>query len=280
MSEGAVSAEDFAYVRQLMYEAAGLVLDPDKAYLVETRLQKLLRANQTDVAGLVARLRAGGDSWLRTAVVEAMAIQETYFFRDPWLFDSLREEVLPGLIKARQSSRQLRIWCGATSTGQEIYSLCLMLREEFPQLMDWDLQIYASDFSLVALERAQAGRYSMPEVNRGLPARLLMKYFTQVGLEWELHREVRRMVTFLPINLVREWPELPVFDVVLLRNVLIYFDEGTRRDVLARVRGLMQDDACLFLGATESPLGLMTDFRSNAARGGTYYRIVGRGNSR
>lgn len=272
------SAEaDFELVRLLMYMDAGLLLEPDKAYLIESRLLKLARAAGETVSELLARLRASEDPELRRQVVEAMAIQETYFFRDPWLFDSLREDVIPGLLQRRQSERRLCIWCAACATGQEIYSICLLLREHFPELDGWDLLIVASDFSEEALERARAGRYTMPEVNRGLPARVLMRYFGQRGLEWELHKEVRRMVDFRAINLVGEWPDLPLFDIVLLRNVLIYFDEQTRRDVLTRVRGAMRQDGRLFMGGTESPLGLVEGFEPSDHRNSYYYRIQGGG---
>ncbi len=271
-----VSDADFELVRQLVYEDAGIVLEPDKHYLVDSRLRRLGGEGEDPMTEVMARLHLGEDAQLRAAVVQAMAIQETYFFRDPWLFDSLRTEVIPELMQRRASERSLRIWCAASSTGQEIYSICLMLREHFPELLGWRLELVASDFSEDALQRARTGRYSMPEVNRGLPARLLMSNFSQRGLEWELHAEVRRMVDFKLINLVDDWPELPLFDVVLLRNVLIYFDNGTRRDVLTRVRATMRSDAFLFMGGTESPLGLVDDFIPGAERSIYFYRVNGR----
>lgn len=273
-----LTQEDFHFVRSLIREEAGLTLDDDKDYLVTTRLGRLAADQDAgDVGRLLQRVRASEDRTLRLAVTNAMTIQETYFFRDPWFFTALREEVLPALMRARAEERTLRIWCAASATGQEIYSICLLLEEHFPELAAWPLEIIATDFSDSALAYARAGDYSQMEVNRGLPAMLLLKYFTRQGLRWHVRPAIRERIHFGHVNLVGTWPPLPQFDLVLLRNVLIYFDEATRRDVLARVRLQMRSDGYLFLGGTESPLGLVDDFQAGADGRACYYRLQQQG---
>lgn len=269
-----ISHEDFLFVRRLIQEEAGITLDADKDYLVNNRLGRLAAdVGDGDISHLIQRVRNGNDRRLRFAIAEAMTIQETYFFRDPWFYSALRDEVLPALIRARAGERTLRIWCAASATGQEIYSVCLLLREHFPQLADWTLDIVATDFSDSALAHARAGSYSQMEVNRGLPAPLLMKYFTRQGLRWQIKPEIRDMVHFGHLNLVGAWPVLPRFDLVLLRNVLIYFDEGTRRDVLSGVQQQLRDDGVLFMGGTESPLATVDGFTAGADGRACYYQL-------
>jgi chemotaxis protein methyltransferase CheR len=269
-----LSEEDFGFVQRLLQEEAGLVLDPDKDYLVTSRLGRLASdQGDADITRLLQRVRTGRDPALRTVIANAMTIQETYFFRDPWLFNSLRDEVLPALVRARAEERVLRIWCAASATGQEIYSLCLLLHEHFPQIADWPLEILATDYSDTALATAAAGSYSQMEVNRGLPAPFLMKYFTREGMRWRIRSDIRDMVHFSRLNLVDTWPLLPRFDLVLLRNVLIYFDEATRRDVLTRVAASLRSDGYLYMGGTESPLGIVNDFHAGADGRACHYRL-------
>lgn len=268
-----LSDADFDFVRTLVRRESAIVVDESKKYLVSTRLADLAadRAGG-DIGRLITSLRGDGNAALRYSVVEAMAIQETLFFRDPAFIETLRNTVLPRVLQRREKSRRLRLWCAASSTGQEAYSICMLLREHFPQLADWRIEFIASDFSSTALKRASGGRYSMQEVNRGLPARFLTHYFTQHGLDWEVVPEIRRMVDFRQINLIEAWPELPTFDIVFLRNVLIYFDLDTRRTVLSRCRAALADDGYLFLGGTESTMGLNDDFRPLAGiRGGSCF---------
>lgn len=273
-----LTQEDFHFVRRLIQEEAGLTLDEDKDYLVTTRLGRLAADQDAgDIGRLLQRVRAGTDRSLRFAVADAMTIQETYFFRDPWFFTALREDVLPALERARAGERTLRIWCAASATGQEIYSLCLLLEEHFPELASWPLEIIATDFSESALDYARAGNYSQMEVNRGLPAPLLLKYFTRQGLRWHVRPAIRERVHFGHLNLVGTWPPLPQFDLVLLRNVLIYFDEATRRDVLSRVRLQMRSDGYLFMGGTESPVGLVDGFHAGTDGRACYYQLQQKG---
>lgn len=272
-----LSDTDFDFVRTLVRRESAIVVDESKKYLVSARLADLAAA-RTDgnIARLLDDLRNSSSAALRYSVVEAMAIQETLFFRDPSFFETLREQVLPELIRRRENVRRLRFWCAASSTGQEPYSVCIMLREYFPQLANWRIEFIASDFSSNALRRASGGHYSLLEVNRGLPARCLTRHFVQHGLDWQISPELRRMVDFRQINLIEPWPELPTFDIVFLRNVLIYFDMETRRTVLARCREKLAGDGFLFLGGTETTIGLDDAFQPLAgARGGSCYHLGG-----
>lgn len=263
--------EDVGLVLRCVHEQAGLVFEPEKRYLVENRVEKLALMRGMETKPLLQALREGNNE-LRAQVAEAMAIQETYFFRDPWFFESLRMDVLPSLIRRRSAERSLRIWSAACATGQEVWSVAMLL-EQIPELAGWDIEIIGSDFSPVALERARSGRYSHMEVNRGLPARELATHFHRSGLEWEVGSTLRRHVRFCAINLIEEWPQLPRLDIVLLRNVLIYFDADARREVLQRARGVMRQDGFLFLGGGESPLGAVDSFRPGLSGRACYYRL-------
>jgi chemotaxis protein methyltransferase CheR len=263
--------EDIAQILRCIHERAGLLFEPEKRYLVESRVSRLALGMNMEVNALLQAVHAG-DNAVCHAVTEAMCIQETYFFRDPWLFDSLRQDVIPALMQKRARERRLNIWCAACATGQEAWSVALLL-EQMPELASWDVQILGSDFSPAALQRAEAGCYTHMEVNRGLPARDLALHFRRRGLGWEVGPELRRRVQFREINLMESWPELPVFDIVLLRNVLIYFDTATRRDVMQRVQQVMQDDGFLFLGGGESPLGVADAFHPGVSHRACYYRL-------
>jgi chemotaxis protein methyltransferase CheR len=250
-----LSRESFAYVRALVRERSGQVLGDDKSYLAETRLMHLARRHGCGSVGeLVERLRARPDSHLQQEVVEAMLITESSFFRDGGPFEVLRRVVLPELVRARAAERRLRFWSAGCAAGQEPYSLALVLCEDFPGLRDWDVRLLASDLSEATLARARRGRYSPAEVARGLPAALLAKYFDRHGEEWEVRADVRRLVEFRAVNLIGLWPALPMMDLVLLRNVLVYLDPGVRKRVLARVRALLRPDGFLLLGGGEGPV--------------------------
>ncbi|HXE57028.1 MAG TPA: protein-glutamate O-methyltransferase CheR [Gemmatimonadales bacterium] len=252
-----LTAADFDFVRTLVRQHAAIVIDPGKEYLVESRLAPLAREHgYGSLSALLAELRERPAANLHRRVVEAMTTNETSFFRDPPSFEALRDVVLPELIARRGAERRLRIWCGAASSGQEPYSVAILLREHFPILAGWQVQILATDIARDVLDRARRGRYSQLEVNRGLPAPLLLKYFTKVGIEWEIAEPIRRMVGFGELNLVEPWPALPEFDLVLLRNVLIYFDVPTKQRVLANVRRVLRRDGTLLLGGAETTLGL------------------------
>lgn len=268
-----LTAADFDYIRDLVRREAAIVLEPGKEYLALTRLDPIARNEGLgSVSDLVARLRAQGRSPLHDEVVDALTTNETSFFRDLHPFESLRTHVLPELVERNAWRGSLSIWCAACSTGQEPYSVAMLIREHFPELLRWDLRILATDISASALARAESGRYGQLEVNRGLPAQLLLKYFRRVGAHWELVPEVRRMVRFQRHNLVGIWPPFPPFDLVFLRNVLIYFDLETKRAVLARIRSILRPGGYLLLGGSETTLNVDDGFERVPIGRTTWYR--------
>jgi chemotaxis protein methyltransferase CheR len=263
---------DFDFVCRFVRDRAALVLEPGKEYLVETRLTPIVRTNGLEsISGLVNRLRTNPADGLAARVVEAMVTTETLFFRDHQPYESLRTTVVPELIERRAGDRRLSIWSAACSTGQEPYSLAILLREHFPQLAGWDVRILATDISTDVLAKAKAGRYSQIEVNRGLPAGLLLKYFRQHGTTWELNEDVRRAVEFRELNLATAWPPLPMFDLVFLRNVMIYFDVPTKKAILGRLVKQLRLGAYVLLGGAETTFGLDDSFRRvDKVKGGFY----------
>ena len=268
-----ITAPDFDYIQRLVRAQAGLVLEAGKEYLAESRLLPAARKEGLNsIEDLVARLRSRPVDGLHRRVVEAMTINETSFFRDFHPFELLRKFVLPDLVLRRQAEQTITIWCAASSSGQEPYTVAMLLREHFPGLLSWRLRIIASDLSEEILARARQGRYSQLEVNRGLPASYLVKYFTKQGSEWQLKDEVRRMVEFQGINLTAPWPPLPIMDIIFMRNVLIYFEVDNKKLILSRVRRLLRDDGTLFLGGAETTLNLDDSFaRSELERSGCYH---------
>ena len=252
-----IDADDFAFVQTLLRTQSGMVIEAGKEYLVEARLAPVAQqAGCASLKDLITRLRAPASDALGQKVIEALAIYETQFFRDPHLFKSLKTSILPDLIAKRTAVRRLRLWCAAASSGQEPYSVAMLLAEHFPQLADWNVQLLASDISDTVLEQAQQGQYSPLEVNRGLPAPLLTKYFHRQGTRWQISAQIRRRVEFRNINLIQAWPPLRPMDLILMRNVLIYFDVETKKATLGKVRRLLQSDGYLFLGSAETTLNL------------------------
>ncbi len=271
-----MTPDDFAFVSRLVRDRSAIVLDAGKEYLVETRLAPLARQHRFDSVGeLIAKLRAPGSSDLRARVIEAMVTTETSFFRDVAPFESLRTSVLPELIQARADTRALRVWSAACSTGQEPYSVVILLREHFPELARWHVDVLATDLSADALARARAGRYTQAEVNRGLPAAALVRHFRQHGPDWQLNDAIRRAVTFRELNLVRTWPALPKMDIVFLRNVMIYFDVETKRAILSHVARVLRPGGWLVLGAAETTLNLDDSFQRVGALKGGFYQLTG-----
>jgi chemotaxis protein methyltransferase CheR len=249
---------DYGYLRQLVFSLSRNVLDPSRDYLFETRLTKLLRnQGMSRVDELVRRLRLHPDPALERAVAEAMTINETSFFRDARPFELLRLELLPKLIESRRLARSLRFWSAACSTGQEGYSLAMLIREHFPALAPWAISIEGTDLSGEVVERAQNGRYHRIEINRGLPARFVVRYFDHVGEDWFIKPELRKICNFRQANLCA--PQLPFtrvtdrFDVIFLRNVMLYFSQETRKTLLAGIHRLLAPDGILFLGSSEQP---------------------------
>jgi len=266
-----VTPMDYDYLRKLLKERSGLVLAADKQYLVESRLLPIARkVGAPHLTELVGKLKAPGAEPLIVEVVEAMTTNESFFFRDKIPFDHFRDHMVPTLLKSRAGQRRIRIWCAAASTGQEPYSLAIMLKEMAPQLAGWRTEIVATDLSNEVLEKAKSGLYSQFEVQRGLPIQMLMKYFSQRGETWQISPEIRAMVQLRPLNLLADFSHLGTFDVVFCRNVLIYFDHATKVDVLERIARTMEADGFLALGAAETVVGLTEVFKPIADRKGLY----------
>lgn len=258
----ALAPDCFDYIRTLVQQRAAILLDPGKAYLVQSRLLPVARENGLDsIESLVGKLRKPGSQPLVRQVVEAMTTNETSFFRDLHPFEALRTVVLPDLIQRRSTRRTLTIWSNACSSGQEVYTVAMILREHFPQLASWRVRLLASDLSTQVLARARQGRFNQAEVNRGLPMPMLLKYFTREGLCWQIKDELRQMVEFRQLNLVEPFPALPPCDVVFLRNVLIYFAPPTKTEILNRIRTVMPEDGYLYLGGAETTMNLNVRFQ-------------------
>jgi len=268
-----VNSLDYDYLRKLLKERSGLVLSSDKQYLMESRLLPIMRRlGLANLAALVAKLRGAGAGVeaLIGEVVEAMTTNETFFYRDRTPFDNFSQAIVPALIAARADQRRMRIWCAAASTGQEPYSLAICLRELDARLAGWSIDILATDLSLQVLDKASAGVYSQFEVQRGLPIQYLVKYFAQQGDTWQIAPEIRAMVQFRPFNLLHEFAPLGRFDVVFCRNVLIYFDQQTKTDILRRIASQLAPDGYLVLGAAETAVGLTEAFKPLPDRRGVY----------
>lgn len=267
---------DFEYVTRLIRDRSAVVLESGKEYLVESRLTPIVGDLKLgSISDLVTKLRLGSDPTLITRVVEAMCTTETSFFRDMIPFESLRKIVLPELIRRRANERRLDIWSAACSTGQEPYSLAILLREHFPTLAGWRVNLLATDLSSEVLGRAKEGRFTQLEVNRGLPVTLLVKYFTQHGTAWEASDEIRRMIEFRPMNLARPWLAMPRMDLIFLRNVMIYFDTETKKGILGQVAKLLRPDGYLVLGTAETALNLEDSLRRVDAIKGGFFQLVG-----
>jgi chemotaxis protein methyltransferase CheR len=265
-----VTPLDYDYLRKLLKERSGLVLSADKQYLVESRLAPVARkAALAGLSDLVLKLKAGNER-LTVDVVEAMTTNESFFFRDKVPFEHFRDAIVPALTAARARERRIRIWCAAASTGQEPYSLAMCLKEMKHRIGGWRVDLVATDISLEVLEKAKAGLYSQFEVQRGLPIQMLVKHFAQVGDTWQISPEIRAMVQYRPLNLLNDFSRLGGFDLVFCRNVLIYFDQETKIDVLRRIARLLEPDGFLVLGAAETVVGLTDAFKPVADKRGLY----------
>jgi chemotaxis protein methyltransferase CheR len=266
---------DFSVVRKLLQEQCAIVLDAGKEYLVETRLAPLAQLlNLNSVEELIAQLRRETGNGLQRQIVEAMVTTETSFFRDRHPFEALRKFVLPELIEQRRKERSLHIWCAACSTGQEPYSLAMLLREHFPELAGWRVSLLASDLSQQVLERAKTGNYSQFEVNRGLPAALLIRYFEQHDTDWQLKPVIRDMVQFCEMNLAETWPVLTPLSLVLMRNVMIYFDIPTKKSILDRVARILRPGGYLLLGGAETTFNIHDSYRRVEPLKGSFFQLV------
>ena len=261
---------DYEYLRKFLKDNSGLDLSADKHYLIESRLLPVARKfGVPGIAELVQKLKAGSPS-IANQVIEAMTTNETFFFRDKAPFDHFRDTVMPEILRARAGRRSVRIWCAAGSTGQEPYSLAMCLKEMGAALAGWRVEILATDLSLEVMEKSKAGLYSQFEVQRGLPIQMLVKYFKQVGEFWQISPEIRAMVQHRQVNLLRDFSQLGIFDVIFCRNVLIYFDQDTKIDIFRRLAKSTESDGFLALGAAETVVGLTDVFKPHPERRGIY----------
>ena len=262
---------DYEFLRKLLKERSGLDLSPDKQYLVESRLVPLARkVGLAGISDLVQRMKAGSAEALTSDVVEAMTTNETFFFRDKMPFDHLKDTMMPALLQARGARRSLRIWCAASSTGQEPYSIAMCLKELGPAVAGWKVDIVATDLSQGVLEKSKAGIFSQFEVQRGLPIQLLVKYFAQVGDMWQLNPDIRSMVQHRQLNLLQDFAHLGTFDIIFCRNVLIYFDQDTKTAIFERLARVIEGDGFMVLGAAESVVGISDVFKPHPDRRGLY----------
>jgi chemotaxis protein methyltransferase CheR len=266
-----ITPDNYAYLQTQVYRDSGIVLDETKLYLIESRLLPIVRKEGLGTLNdLCALLKAVGGAPLRQQVVEAMTTNETLFFRDAPVFDTLQKNILPELVELRKSSQTLSFWSAAASSGQEAYSLAILLLEM--GLANWKIRILGTDLNNQILERARAGLFLQIEVNRGLPAKYLVKYFERVGLEWQVKEQVRKMVDFRPFDLRQSMRTLGPFDVIFCRNVLIYFDVETKRKILAELRGTLFKKGLLILGSAETTLNLDDNFTRLAVGPAIFYQ--------
>ncbi len=272
-----ITPSDFQYVSTMVRQRSAIVLSPGKEYLVESRLLPVARdAGVADVSELIAVLRRCPGGPLPSQVVEAMTTNETSFFRDVHPFTALSTTVLPELLQARAASRRLNVWCAAASSGQEPYSIAMLLDEALAGRPGWQVRLLATDISEQMLARTRAGVYSQLEVNRGLPAPRLVKHFARSGAGWQVEARLRAMVECRLMNLDAAWPPMAQMDVIFIRNVLIYFDVPTKRRILERCRAALAPDGYLFLGGAETTLNIDDAFERVQVGQAPAYRLTRR----
>ncbi len=263
-------SENFEIYKKLLMEKSGLVITPDKSYLLDSRLTPVAKHwGFENLDAMTAALKGSPDAKMVTDIVEAMTTNETSFFRDSRPFDTFKEHVLP-YFKQNNASKKLRIWCAAASSGQEPYSIAMILKEKAAEMPGWTYNIKGTDISHEILDQARQGLYSQFEVQRGLPIQMLMQYFTQDGDKWKINDDIKAMIKYDYFNLLDSMHSLGKFDVVFCRNVLIYFDENTKRQVLEKIAAQMEKDAFLFLGGAETVIGITDTFKPIPDRRGLY----------
>lgn len=270
-AKASISPDCYRYLQDFIYRQSGIVIDEGKHYLLEARLLPLVKRHKfSSLDDLCGQVRMDVVPALRQQVVDVMTTNETLFFRELPQYDALRTTIIPALVAKRQATRTLTFWSAASSSGQEAYSLAMLLLEM--GLRDWKIDILGTDLSTHIVERAKAGRYLQIEVNRGLPVTYLVKYFVQQGLEWQLKDDIRRMVRFQLFDLRQSMAGLGPFDIVFCRNVLIYFDEATKKQILRELESRLQPDGCLLLGGAEAILQLDEQFRRETVGQAVIYR--------
>ena len=268
----AIAQEEFEYLRRFIFANSAMVLDEEQSYVAESRLSKLVyQEGVPSIRDLVRQLKLETNGPLQRKVIDALTNHETWFFRDVAPFELLRTVLLPEMQSRKRTGEPVTIWSAAASSGQEASSIAMTARELW---MDAEakVRIIATDVSQPVLERARLGRYSQLEINRGLPAVLLARYFRRDGLEWEVLPEIRRMIDYRWLNLAEPWPSMPALDIVFLRNVMIYFDQTTKRTILERVYRVLQPGGVLVLGGAETTLGLHDGFVRVPSGKTSYYQ--------
>lgn len=265
--------ETLNFFFSLLRKESGLTLDESKGYLIETRLEPVAsKEGFSSIDDLGRYIRKNPLSGIRQKVVDAMMTTETSFFRDVTPFEVVKNALLPNLIKANNKTRRIRIWSAGCSTGQEPYSIAMILHEMTPALRLWDVKILATDIAEGTLERAKAGIYSQYEVRRGLPATYLTRFLFQCGNKWEIRPEVKRFVKFQKLNLLSGFSGIGDFDIIFCRNVLIYFDVNTKAKIMEQFTRVLSPDGVLLLGGTETPLGITDRFVRVESVKGVYYK--------
>ncbi|MDQ8184787.1 protein-glutamate O-methyltransferase CheR [Pelagicoccus sp. SDUM812002] len=272
-----LTKERFEFVSQLALQRSAIVLKPGKEYLVQSRLDPLAKSGGYESLGVFIddMRRKGGFGEMHRLVIEALTTNETLFFRDLHPFDAIEKKLIPEIMVRRAKERRIDIWSGASSTGQEAYSVAMLLREKFPELASWKVTIIGTDLSSKAVEKARRGIYSQIEVNRGLPMPLLVKYFEKVDAGWQIRPDLRKMVDFRQMNLIEQWSHLPRFDLVMMRNVLIYFDVSTRKKILDGIQNTLHPEGALLLGASETTLNVADAWQAENCGRTLVYRLKG-----
>jgi chemotaxis protein methyltransferase CheR len=266
-----MKTEDFNYLRTLLHQRSGLVVTPDKSYLLESRLMPVARKWQVkSLDDLVQLARSRRQEALLNDITEAMTTNESSFFRDSKPFEIFKDTVLPSLLKKNAHKRTIRIWSAACSSGQEPYSLAMLIHEEAAKLRGWRVDILGTDISAEMVDRCRSGLFTQFEVQRGLPITHLVKYFKQVGDKWQICNEIKKMITWRTYNLLDDMSPLGVFDVIYCRNVLIYFDQPTKAKVLSGLSKVISPEGHLFLGGAETVLGISDRFRPVDGMRGLY----------
>lgn len=269
-----LSTTDIDFLKKLVAEQSGNIVNDRQAYLLEQRLGPIAKSRGINgSAELVAEVRRTRDPALTKKISESITVNETSFFRDIHPFEAMKSTILPDLIKARRSTRKLNIWCAACSSGQEPYSIAMTIRENFPELENWNIKILATDISEEMLSKARGGNFSQLEVNRGIPARTLIQNFDRQGTAWIAKPKLRSLIDCRRLNLSKAWPFLGEFDIIFIRNVLIYFDQKSKEDILNRAGKLLKKDGYLFLGSSETTIGTSIPFKRNQIDDTICYRF-------
>jgi chemotaxis protein methyltransferase CheR len=271
-AQSSISPENYSFLQRYIYQESGIVIDAGKNYLLESRLLPIVKQEKlTTLNDLCNLLRATAPVGLRSRVVESMTTNETLFFRDLPIFEALQHHILPKLVESRRDTKRISIWSAAASSGQEAYSIAMLLQEM--RLEGWRIQILGTDLNQQILDKAASGRYLQIEVNRGLPAKYLVKHFTRAGLDWQISDKLRNMVTFQRFDLRNSMRTHGPFDIVFCRNVLIYFDVETKRKILASLRQAMVPEALLALGAAETTINLDNNFQRVTFGSAAFYQV-------